>query len=140
VAARDITRHVGPSDQDDHVWAERCAYWLTISAEKRRGGPPLRQSHKPLVLTGHGVRLRVDHGALLIRDGFTHYPQRAEERRFFRGERNLPSRIIVVDGSGALSFDVLSWLSEQNVRLFGLIGEGKLRRHFEWVMRSTQIA
>jgi CRISPR-associated endonuclease Cas1 len=70
--------------------------------------------------------LRVDHGALVVRNGFTHYPQRVEEYRFFRGDRALPSRIIVLDGSGTLSFEVLSWLSEQNVPLIRINWRGEV--------------
>ena len=72
------------------------------------------------------MNLRVDHGALVVRNGFTHYPQRAEEHRFFRGDRHLPSRIIVVDGSGMVSFDVLWWLSEQNVPLIRINWRGEV--------------
>jgi CRISPR-associated protein Cas1 len=111
---------------DDTAWAERCAYWLASRPENRRGGAPLRQTHDPLVLTGHGLCLRVDHGALVVRNGFTHYPQRVDEYRYFRGDRNLPSRIIVVDGSGTLSFDVLSWLSEQNIPLIRINWRGEV--------------
>lgn len=84
--------------------------------------------------------LRVDHGALVVRNGFTHYPQRAEEHRFFRGDRQLSSRIIVVDGSGILSFDVLSWLSEQNVPLIRLVVGNAICAH-SWpsVSRSIQL-
>jgi CRISPR-associated protein Cas1 len=38
----------------------------------------------------------------------------------------LPSRIIVVDGSGTLSFDVLSWLSEQSVPLIRINWRGEV--------------
>ena len=109
----------------DSDWAERCRYWLTSPTNAR----PIRnrrQSHEPLILTGHGMCLRVHHGALVVRNGFTHYPQRAEEHRFFRGDRRLPSRIVVLDGSGSLSFDVLSWLSEQNVPLIRINWRGEV--------------
>ena len=69
------------------------------------------------MLCGHGVSLRVEKGTLAIRNGFTHYPQVAETFRFFKGDRALPPRIIMLDGSGSLSFDVLTWLSEQGVPL-----------------------
>ncbi len=48
---------------------------------------------------------------------FTHYPQARETFLFFRGDIDLPERIIVLDGSGSISFDVLSWLAEQKVSL-----------------------
>ena len=54
---------------------------------------------------------------MLIDDGFTHYPQERQSYRFFKGDLNLPPRIVLLDGSGSLSFDVISWLSEQNVPL-----------------------
>jgi CRISPR/Cas system-associated endonuclease Cas1 len=63
-----------------------------------------------------GVRpVRVENGALTIQNGFTHYPQQREIIRYFRGDVSLPERIILLDGSGSISFDVLSWLAEQKV-------------------------
>ena len=109
---------------DDTGWAERCRYWLSAPATTGRPLRRRRQTHEPLILTGHGMGLRVDHGALVVRNGLTHYPQRLEEHRFFRGDRTLPSRIVVLDGSGTLSFDVLSWLSEQNVPLIRINWRG----------------
>ena len=107
-------------------WAERCGYWLNNRPEKRCSNPLRRHSHEPLVLTGHGMSLRVHRGALVARNGFTHYPQRGEEHRFFRGDRIMPSRIIVIDGSGSLSFDVLSWLSAQQVPLIRINRRGEV--------------
>jgi CRISPR-associated endonuclease Cas1 len=72
------------------------------------------------------MRLRIDHGALVVRNGFTHYPQALAERRFFPGDRNRPTRIIVVDGSGSVSFDVLAWLSEQGIPLVQIDWRGKV--------------
>jgi CRISP-associated protein Cas1 len=80
----------------------------------------------PLILSGHGVSLRVDGGSLLIRNGFTHYPQKQETYRFFKGELALPERIIMLDGSGSISFDVLAWLSEQRVSLIQMNWKGEV--------------
>ncbi len=107
-------------------WAERCLYWRATLAPEGRPLRRRRLTHEPLILTGHGMRLRIDHGALVVRDGVTHYPQRVQEHRFFRRDRTLPSRIIVIDGSGTLSFDVLSWLSEQNVPLTRINWRGEV--------------
>jgi hypothetical protein len=46
-------------------------------------------SKQPLVLCGHGVLLRVEGGAFTIRNGFTHYPQKQETYRFFKGELSI---------------------------------------------------
>jgi CRISPR-associated endonuclease Cas1 len=75
------------------------------------------RNSNPLILCGHGVSLRVEQGALIIRDGFTHYPQMRAAHRYFPGSRDIPTRILLLDGSGTLSFDVLSWLGEQSVAL-----------------------
>jgi CRISPR-associated endonuclease Cas1 len=72
------------------------------------------------------MRLRVDRGALLVKGGFTHFPQKAEEFRFFPGDRLMPSRIVVLDGDGSLTFDVLDWLTEQNVPLIRLDWRGNV--------------
>lgn len=108
-------------------WAQRCAHWIDFGVgNKRERGARARHHPHPLVLTGLGMRLRIDHGALVVRDGFTHYPQVIKELRFFKGARNLPSRIVVLDGSGSLSFDVLSWLAEQKVSLIKLNWQGEV--------------
>ena len=64
--------------------------------------------------------IRVDHGSLLIRNGFTHYPQMQELVRLFPGDPNLPDRIVMLDGSGGLSFDALNWMSEQQIEFVRL--------------------
>jgi hypothetical protein len=46
---------------DDLGWADRCGYWLNIPVEKPRRGPPR-------------MRLRIDNGALLVRNGFSAWP------------------------------------------------------------------
>ena len=69
------------------------------------------------MLAGRGVSLKVDAGSLLIRNGFTHYPQTQDTYRFFKGDAALPSRIIMLDGSGSITFDVLAWLNQQRVPL-----------------------
>lgn len=107
------------------VWSERCEHWLTVSEKsqpKRRKRE--RRSH-PLVISGNGSSLRVDKGTLVIRDGFTHYPQEQTTYRFFRGDLDVPTRIILIDGSGTLSFAVLDWLREQGVCLVRLNWNGK---------------
>jgi CRISPR-associated protein Cas1 len=111
---------------DDVEWAERCGHWLNTANEKRRRGRALRQTHEPLLLTGHGMRLRVDNGSLIVRNGFTHYPQAVDERRYFPGDRRRPSRIIVVDGSGGLSFDVLTWLAGHQIPLIQIDWRGNV--------------
>lgn len=71
------------------------------------------------------MSLKIDRGALVVRNGFTHHPQANEPLRFFPGDLDNPERIVVLDGSGSLSFDVLSWLSEQGVSLIRINWKGE---------------
>jgi CRISP-associated protein Cas1 len=111
---------------DDTQWATRCSMWQarvekTSTRRTKRAKPP-----PALILAGHGVSLRVDNGALTIQNGFTHYPQQREIIRYFRGDVSLPERIILLDGSGSISFDVLSWLAEQKVSFIRIDWKGAL--------------
>jgi CRISP-associated protein Cas1 len=68
----------------------------------------------------------IKNGALTIQNGFTHYPQQREIIRYFRGDVALPERIILLDGSGSISFDVLSWLAEQKISLIRINWKGDI--------------
>ena len=109
-----------PIDRDAETsseWAERSNFWFeTAKATKPRRRLRQRQP-APLILCGHGVSLRIESDALVIRDGFTHYPQTQAKYRYFPGDLDMPTRILLLDGSGTLSFDVLSWLACQGVAL-----------------------
>ena len=109
---------------DDLEWKARGEYWQGRSTKPQ--GRSSRKDRQPLILSGHGVRLSVDHGALLIQNGFTHYPQKREEWRLFPGDRRLPSRIVILDSSGSLSFDVMAWLSTKEIPLVHINWQGEV--------------
>lgn len=108
------------------VWADRCSYWaeqLPLTKIDRRR----KRSERPsLILTGHGVYMRVERGTLLVRNGLTHYPQQHEEWRFFPGEWRAPSKIIVIDAKGSITFEALRWLAAQNAELLHLDWRGEV--------------
>jgi CRISPR-associated endonuclease Cas1 len=104
-----------PSVAENAEWADRCLHWASQAHGPDRRRPLRQREQAPLILGGHGISLRIDGGSLLINNGFTHYPQTRETYRFFRGDLSLPSRIILLDGNGTISLDVLSWLAEQDV-------------------------
>jgi len=112
---------------DDFEYAERSNYWLQKSKERPWNYRHKRRDRTPVILCGHGISLRIDRGTLLIRNGFTHYPQEREEFRYFRGDLNLPSRILVLDGTGSISFDVLAWLGEQRIPLIQINWKGDVQ-------------
>ncbi len=111
---------------DNHAWVDRCNYWLKKTAPKSRNFIAKAGVRQPLILTGHGVSLRIEKGSLLVRDGFTHYPQQRDTWRFFPGDWRLPSRIVVVDVDGGLSFAALAWLSEHNIPLIQINWRGEI--------------
>ncbi len=105
-------------------WDGRCNYWRTkyesnMFRRKRR-----EREISPLILCGHGLSIRIDKGALVIRDGHTHFPSESQMWRFFKGALNLPPRIVIIDGSGEITFDALAWLSNQNVPLISVKWDG----------------
>ena len=102
---------------DDHGWAGRSRHWSQRGARSKDKRARRQRSRDSLILAGHGVSLRVEAGTLLVRNGFTHYPQKQEQHRYFKGDADLPPRIIMLDGSGSITFDVLTWLNEQKVPL-----------------------
>ncbi|WP_337188666.1 CRISPR-associated endonuclease Cas1 [Phenylobacterium sp.] len=72
------------------------------------------------------MSLNIDRGRLIVRDGLTHYPQERRTFEYFKGAVDRPARIIILDGSGSLSFDVINWLSEQSIPLFRVDWQGDI--------------
>lgn len=115
---------------DEGTWASRGAYWIRQAKPLRAARrTPIRRPRarpEPLIVTGHGAQLRIERGALLIRSGYTHYPQQRQEWRLFPGDWRLPSRIVLVDVRGSISVEVIRWLSEHNVTLIFLDWQGNV--------------
>jgi CRISPR-associated protein Cas1 len=108
----------------DTSWRDRCAYWIAESQPEFSRRRREREAN-PLVLTGHGLSIRVDKGCLLVRDGNTHYPSERRERRFFNGALDIPPAFIVVDGSGEITIDAIDWLATQRVPLIRVRWNGE---------------
>ena len=102
---------------DSQDWAERSEFWRDTSGPISPKRKARERPDAPLIICGNGMSLRVEDGALVIRDGFTQYPQAQTVHRLFAGDRGNPTRIVVIDGSGTLTFAVLSWLAEQRIAL-----------------------
>lgn len=110
----------------ENAWAERANHWIATRSKPRVPSNQRRNLRTCLILTGHGISLRVNHGVLEVKNGFTHYPQRQERWNFFRGAQNRPSRIVLMDCDGRLTVDVLAWLSEQEIPLVQLDYRGRV--------------
>jgi CRISP-associated protein Cas1 len=119
--------------KDDALWVKQAKHWEAQSKPQllpRRWARTKKVEPKPLILTGHGLQLRLDRGALLVKNGFTYYPQTRQEWRLFPGDPNLPSRIVLVDTNGFLTLDVISWLSSQQIPLVLLNWKGEVTSVF----------
>lgn len=118
--ALDDTAAVDRSDP----YANRCAFWIAESEQKHSRRFRERETNA-LILTGHGLSLRVDKGSLLVRDGYTHYPAKVREWRFFNSALDIPPTIIVVDGSGEITMDAIDWLARYRVPLVRIRWDGQ---------------
>jgi CRISPR-associated protein Cas1 len=113
-------------DQSAFGWFDRSEYWSAKSRENpfnHRNNK--RRDRRPLIVCGHGASLQIDRGTLYVKNGFTHYPQKREEFRYFRGDPHLPNRIVILEASGSISFHVLAWLNEQEIPLIHLNWQGE---------------
>ena len=118
--ALDDTSAVDRSD----AYATRCAFWVAESAPEFSRRVREREQ-RPLILTGHGLSLRVDKGSLLVRDGYTHFPQKQREWRFFNAALDIPPTIVVIDGSGDITMDAIDWLARHRVPLIRIRWDGQ---------------
>lgn len=118
---------VDKTELDDFEWKDRANNWISSSPP-----PPLKKTTKapvrgePIILTGHGIRIHTERGALVVRNGFTHYPQQREEWRIYPSDRPLPSRIVVCDADGNVSFNVLNWGQRNDVPLIWVNFQGEV--------------
>ena len=113
-----------PARKPISAWATRSDVWRSRVERASLRRTKRAKPQSALILAGHGVSLSIHGGALDIKNGLTHYPQQRETYLFFRGDADLPERIILLDCSGSVSFDVLSWLMEQKVSLIRIDWRG----------------
>lgn len=114
------------TDEITDEWAVRSENWLSELEAMQKPRRLRERNPNALILAGHGNSMRIEKGALVIKQGFTHYPQKQECHRYFKGDLDLPRIIILLDGSGSLSFEVLSWLAEQSVALARIEESGEV--------------
>lgn len=111
---------------DNSEWAIQSENWIAELAKLQKSRKLRERDPNPLILSGHGNSMRIDKDTLLIKEGFTHYPQKPIEHRYFKGDLELPKTIMLLDGSGSLSFDVLSWLADQSISLIRIKWNGEV--------------
>jgi CRISP-associated protein Cas1 len=109
-------------EEDDLSWAARGAHW---DHDATRLGKTEKVG-RVLTLAGHGVSLKVERGALVVRSGLTYDPQTRTENRFYPTDRDKPSRLVFAHGNGAFSVAVLRWCERNEVSLILLGREGEV--------------
>jgi CRISPR-associated endonuclease Cas1 len=110
--------------KESTAYSDRCEYWMSESEAKVSRHVRDREAH-PLILTGHGLSLRVEKRALTVRDGLTHFPAKQKTLRYFPGALNVPPAIVVLDGSGNITLDAVDWLAAQRIPLIRLRWNGR---------------
>jgi CRISP-associated protein Cas1 len=123
-ATAGVSQQSEPLESTDEANETRSSYWLSESQKELCRQYRSKSSRMPLILTGHGVDLRVKSGALMVKDGLTHYPQNREEFLLFPGKQNTPSRIVLLSRSGSVSVDAICWLSAQDIPLIIMSYQG----------------
>lgn len=107
-------------EAQDALWRERSTYWESVTGST----PPAGRS--TLSLVGHGSLIRMDGNTLVVRSGFTHYPQRGIEERYTPRDRALPERIAVLASSGSITIAALGWLARNQIPVMLVDWRGKL--------------
>src|SRR5215469_8990722 len=108
-------------DDNEASWGERGSYWESVLESGQH-----RKATSSLGVAGHGALLRVEGNSLVVRHGFTHYPQQRREQRYRPRDRALPERIVLLNCDGAVSVPALAWLAKQQVSLILLDWRGNL--------------
>lgn len=106
---------------EETAWASRGAYWESVLDSQR-----VTSRSSTLTLAGHGALLRVDGNSLVVRNGFTHYPQVRREVRYTPRHPTLPARIVLLNCDGAVSIPALTWLARQSVPVVLLDWRGNI--------------
>jgi CRISPR-associated protein Cas1 len=111
-----------PTAKKGKAWRE-AGEARTRQAE-RKGRPPY-ELPPTLILAGHGVALRVERNALVVKDGLTHSTQQVSTTTLHRGVHGV-ERIVIRAESGSLSLDALTWCREQGVAVTIIDSRGRL--------------
>jgi CRISPR-associated protein Cas1 len=109
-----------PAAEQSAAWLASGEAWEQTAAralEKDRG--------RTLVLAGNGAGLRVEKDALIVTEGYTHYPQSPAVHRLHRAVHGV-ERIVCLADSGSLTLDALRWCRDQGIALLLLDQDGAL--------------
>jgi CRISPR associated protein Cas1 len=106
-----------------HEWRESGEHYARVTAQALS-----REAQRPggrtLILAGYGIRLSVDHDALIVQDGRTHTTQEPARTTLHRAMHDI-SRIICLGAVGSLSTAAIRWCHEQAIHVSLLTTRGE---------------
>jgi CRISPR-associated protein Cas1 len=106
--------------------AERGRQWSdTAQRYAAKTQQALRNDRSVLILAGYGAALRVERGALVVKEGFTYHPQTPVTHVLHPAMHHV-GRIVCLDCRGAVSFDAVRWCASQHVAVSLLDRHGQL--------------
>jgi hypothetical protein len=98
---RSIAQEEFAGNGDDNPWNVRSEMWKRRVVKQTVGRAKRERQRHPLILSGHGVSLRIEGGALTIRSGFTHYPQSRKSIGSSRANSQFPNALLCSMEAGA---------------------------------------
>ncbi len=102
--------------------------WSTEDPRGKAAQALYREQNKPsrlapvIVVDGHGVQIRVNHGHLLIDDGIG---QHGRQRRIPRAQRSV-RRIVVLATDGMITLDASRWCADLRIPLVQVERSGRI--------------
>ncbi len=107
---------------DGETYGASNEHYMMMSARKE-------EKSSQIVLCGHGVRLSVEKGALIVKDGFTHegHLQAPLTRVLYKGVHEVEA-IVILSDKGNMTIDALNWCQSQNIMISIIDFDGNLKQ------------
>jgi CRISPR-associated protein Cas1 len=104
-------------------WRESGEHYARVTAQALSREAQRREG-RTLILAGYGLRLSVEHDALIVQDGRTHSTQEPARTTLQRAMHDV-SRIICLGATGSLSTAAIRWCQEQAIHVALLTTRGE---------------
>jgi CRISPR-associated protein Cas1 len=101
------------------------AAWKAVGERYYSKASHLLSHSALLVLAGYGPGINLEHDALVVREGRTHWPQDLPVHTLYRGQRGI-RRIIVTNSTGSVSLPAIEWCRDQGISILVLGYDGRV--------------
>ena len=103
-------------------YADSCQRYQEKAARKEN-----KSSQAQIILCGHGIGLKVERGALYVKDGFCYEGQKPLTHILYKG-MHTTTHIHILASNGNLSIDALNWCQNQQVTVSIIDYDGHLKQ------------